>query len=130
LQGSATRKANALESFQNATSESRVLLLAVHDASAAGSNLTTANHAIFVGPLFVPSLFQFRSIETQAVGRVRRYGQQKKVGSSAVESHLILQVHIHRLLTADTLDETLHEDRRRELLQSTDWQPYPQADWD
>lgn len=88
LQGTATKKANALESFQQATNESRVLLLAVHDASAAGSNLTTANHAIFVGPLLVPSLFKFRSIETQAVGRVRRYGQSKEVRRKGLQKEI------------------------------------------
>ena len=64
----------------------------------AGANLTTANHAIFVHPLHVPSLQKYIACETQAIGRVRRYGQKKKV-------------HLWRYLATDTIDTTIYEER-------------------
>ena len=64
----------------------------------AGANLTTANHAIFVHPLHVGSLQKYIACETQAIGRVRRYGQKKKV-------------HLWRYLAAGTIDTTIYEER-------------------
>ena len=64
----------------------------------AGANLTTANHAIFVHPLHVPSLQRYIACETQAIGRVRRYGQKKKV-------------HLWRYLATDTIDTTIYDER-------------------
>ena len=64
----------------------------------AGANLTTANHAIFVHPLHVPSLQKYIACETQAIGRVRRYGQKRKV-------------HLWRYLATDTIDTTIYEER-------------------
>ncbi len=92
LSGSTKAKANTLDRFQNSDADiARVLLLKMSDSTAAGSNLYTANHAIFLGPLFIYSLEKYEAGETQAIGRVRRYGQEKKV-------------HIHRLLALDTID--------------------------
>lgn len=103
LSGPVRSRANTLDKFQSSDAgTSRVLLLKMNDASAAGSNLTTANHAIFLGPLFTNSLLSYRAVETQAIGRVRRYGQQRTV-------------HIHRLLAMDTIDMTIFETRRSEL---------------
>lgn len=113
LYGSTKQRANTLDSFQNSDSDTaRVLLLKINDASAAGSNLTTANHAIFVGPLFTNSLLNYRAVETQAIGRVRRYGQDRKV-------------HIHRLLALDTIDVTMYENRRKELEAKADYEIIP-----
>jgi SNF2 family DNA or RNA helicase len=113
LYGSTKQQANTLDSFQNSDSDTaRVLLLKINDASAAGSNLTTANHAIFVGPLFTNSLLNYRAVETQAIGRVRRYGQERKV-------------HIHRLLALDTIDVKMYESRRKELEAKADYEVIP-----
>lgn len=113
LYGSTKARANTLDSFQTSDSDTaRVLLLKINDASAAGSNLTTANHAIFVGPLFTNSLLNYRAVETQAIGRVRRYGQERKV-------------HIHRLLALDTIDVTMFENRRKELEAKVDYEVIP-----
>ena len=102
LSGSVKSKANTLDRFQASDANTaRVLLLKMSDATAAGSNLYTANHAIFLGPLFVSHLDKYRQGETQAIGRVRRYGQEKKV-------------HIHRLLALDTIDMTIFHSRRAE----------------
>jgi SNF2 family DNA or RNA helicase len=113
LSGSVKHRANTLDRFQSSDADTdRVLLLKMNDASAAGSNLTTANHAIFLGPLFTNSLLNYRAVETQAIGRVRRYGQQRKV-------------HIHRLLALDTIDMTIWESRTAELRAKPDYVEIP-----
>ncbi|WVQ93615.1 hypothetical protein IAU59_000691 [Kwoniella sp. CBS 9459] len=113
LSGSVKHRANTLDKFQSSdATDDRVLVLKMNDASAAGSNLTTANHAIFLGPLFTNSLLNYRAVETQAIGRVRRYGQERKV-------------HIHRLLALDTIDMTIFESRRAELHAKPDYEQVP-----
>lgn len=114
LRGATKQRANTLDRFQSADEDDtvRVLLLKMNDASAAGSNLTVANHAIFLGPLFTPTLLNYRAVETQAIGRVRRYGQTKKV-------------HIHRLLALDTIDMTIFNTRRAELAAKPKYEAIP-----
>jgi hypothetical protein len=56
----------------------RVLLLNLGDESASGANLTTANHLVFVHPLVAESQQKWTQQEAQAVGRVRRYGQNRE----------------------------------------------------
>ncbi|KAH8923781.1 hypothetical protein BT69DRAFT_1281148 [Atractiella rhizophila] len=107
LKGGATKMSQILNAFQKPLMTKkeqvgkkeweiprRVLLLNVGDSSASGANLTVANHAIFLNPLFTQTLRDYIAIETQAIGRVRRYGQRKKV-------------HVHRLYTKDTIDEQI-----------------------
>jgi hypothetical protein len=60
--------------------------------------LTNANHAIFLSPLLAVSKQAYDARETQAIGRVRRYGQTK-------------HVHIYRFLTMDSVDETIYKER-------------------
>ncbi|CAE6412947.1 unnamed protein product [Rhizoctonia solani] len=105
IQGTANAKSKALDSFQKSDSKDRVLLLNVMDESASGANLTIANHAIFLSPLLTPSPHIYEAAETQAIGRVRRYGQTKLV-------------HVWRFLTKDSIDTEIYEDRvvmRRQL---------------
>ena len=117
LSGAVKTRANTLDQFQQSDSDTaRVLLLRMNDASAAGSNLTTANHAIFMGPLFTNTLYNYRATETQAIGRVRRYGQQKKV-------------HVHRLLAVDTIDQTIFNARRAEERVKPDYVEIPQEEY-
>ncbi|TFY66733.1 hypothetical protein EVG20_g4345 [Dentipellis fragilis] len=97
IKGTAIAKSKHLEMFQN-NSKERVLLLNVMDESASGANLTCANHAIFLSPLLTPSKEIYIANETQAVGRVRRFGQRSLV-------------HIWRFLTTDTIDMEIYEDR-------------------
>lgn len=98
ISGTAINKSTALESFQQGRSrdggKSKVLLLNVGDESASGANLTVANHCIFVSPLYTESPREFEATETQAIGRVVRYGQTKVVG-------------IYRLFADETIDEEL-----------------------
>lgn len=74
----------------------KVLLLNVGDESASGANLTIANHCIFIAPLWTEgSKAEYRAIETQAIGRIRRYGQTRTI-------------HVYRLFTKGTIDEWLY----------------------
>ncbi|KAL8824594.1 MAG: hypothetical protein Q9191_004950 [Dirinaria sp. TL-2023a] len=57
----------------------QVLLLNSSDESAAGVNLTGANHVIFVSPLLAETQHSYNQSFTQCVGRARRFGQQKTV---------------------------------------------------
>ncbi|TFK48552.1 hypothetical protein OE88DRAFT_1664437 [Heliocybe sulcata] len=100
IKGSASQKSKNLEAFQNGSQE-RVLLLNVTDESASGANLTGANHAIFLSPLLGPDKDWYTSRETQAIGRIRRYGQEKKV-------------FIWRFLTTNTIDMEIYEQRTGE----------------
>jgi SNF2 family DNA or RNA helicase len=97
IKGSAAQKSKNLEKFQN-DSEERVLLLNVMDESASGANLTSSNHAIFLSPLLAPTKEIYIANETQAIGRLRRYGQTKTV-------------YIWRFLTKDTIDVDVYEAR-------------------
>jgi SNF2 family DNA or RNA helicase len=99
IRGTANQKSKSLELFQNESKE-RVLLLNVMDESASGANLTGANHAIFLSPLLAPSQEIYTACETQAVGRLVRYGQTK-------------HVYVWRFLTANTIDEEIFNERKR-----------------
>lgn len=101
IKGTASVKSKNLEAFQN-NSKERVLLLNVMDESASGANLTSANHAIFLSPLLAPSKEIYTACETQAVGRLVRYGQTQ-------------HVHVHRFVTANTIDEDIYAKRREEM---------------
>ncbi|KAG7445040.1 uncharacterized protein BT62DRAFT_1007412 [Guyanagaster necrorhizus] len=98
IRGTAHQKSKNLETFQN-ESEERVLLLNVMDESASGANLTSANHAVFLSPLLAPSKEIYKACETQAVGRLVRYGQEK-------------HVYVWRFLTKNTVDEDIYNQRR------------------
>ncbi|MBW0476709.1 hypothetical protein O181_016424 [Austropuccinia psidii MF-1] len=101
VKGTASNRMKVMTNFQNeADPNIRVLLLHATDSSASGANLTNANYAFFVSPLFLPTLDKFKACETQAIGRLRRYGQQKKV-------------HVIRLLTLDTIDTQIYQHRHQ-----------------
>ncbi|KAL7269920.1 hypothetical protein RUND412_007381 [Rhizina undulata] len=100
INGSAAAKSKALDQFQQASAKDpcKVLLLNVMDESASGANLTNANHAIFISPLLTVNDYEYRSCETQAIGRIRRYGQSKTV-------------HVWRFLTENSIDIEIYEQR-------------------
>ena len=98
IRGTAHQKSKNLELFQNESSE-RVLLLNVMDESASGANLTSANHAIFLSPLLAPSKEIYKACETQAIGRLVRFGQ-------------VNHVYVWRFLTTNTIDEEIYEQRK------------------
>ena len=102
IKGSASQKSKNLETFQNVSVE-RVLLLNVMDESASGANLTGANHAIFLSPLLTSTQEIYTACETQAIGRLRRFGQTKLV-------------HIWRFFSRNTIDIEIFEQRTGQRL--------------
>ncbi|KAG5638137.1 hypothetical protein H0H81_001656 [Sphagnurus paluster] len=99
IKGTAHQKSKNLEQFQSENCKERVLLLNVMDESASGANLTCANHAIFLSPLLAPSKEIYKACETQAIGRLVRFGQTK-------------HVHVWRFVTKNTIDEEIYEQRK------------------
>ncbi|KAI1921015.1 hypothetical protein LOZ12_001185 [Ophidiomyces ophidiicola] len=98
-----------LSNFQNQTEEvkSKVLILALGDVTASGLNLQNANHIIFFHPLIARSQYDYESGMAQAIGRSRRYGQQK-------------HVHIYHFLALNTVEVNIFEQRRRECVVKRD----------
>jgi len=101
LKGSVHQQTAALDEFQKEDlkqNDARVLLLLSRDESASGANLTTANHAIFVHPLLTNTAQEYIASETQAIGRIRRYGQQR-------------EVRIWRFIVRDSIDSEILSQR-------------------
>ena len=101
MKGSVGQQVKALSVMQNtdlAKGDPRVLLLTMDDESSSGVNLTLANHAVFVHPLLADSQQQYDAYETQAIGRIRRYGQNKTC-------------HIWRYLCPHTIDAEIYQAR-------------------
>ena len=99
IEGSSASRSKTLQAYQDGD-DARVLLLNVMDESASGANLTVANHAIFLSPLLTTSQEIYDACETQAIGRLRRYGQTK-------------HVHIWRFLSTNTIDVEIFEQRTK-----------------
>ena len=99
IEGSSASRSKTLQAYQDGD-DARVLLLNVMDESASGANLTVANHAIFLSPLLAPSQEIYDACETQAIGRLRRYGQTK-------------HVFIWRFLSTNTIDVEIFEQRTK-----------------
>jgi superfamily II DNA or RNA helicase len=76
LAGSAFDRASVLQRFEGP--ELGVLLLSLED-SASGTNMAHANHVVLVHPMVAGSAEEEEAYEAQAVGRVRRWGQKRKV---------------------------------------------------
>jgi len=81
-----------------------VLLLEVDSANAAGANLTIANNVFFVSPVVSDTQQEYDAWETQAIGRVRRYGQEKTVK-------------IWRFVAKGTIDEDIVRIRAPQVLE-------------
>ena len=108
LKGSVHQQTGALDEFQQENMKkgsARVLLLLGRDESASGANLTTANHAIFVHPLLTATNYEYVASETQAIGRIRRYGQSREVNT-------------WRFIVKDSIDSEIYEERTREATQA------------
>lgn len=73
-------------------------------------NLQCANHVIFFSPLLTSTQYDYEASMTQAVGRVRRYGQKKTV-------------HVHHFLAEMTIDVGIFQQRRQRVLVVRDGQP-------
>jgi SNF2 family DNA or RNA helicase len=107
LKGSSAQKTKVLSAFQNestgGSSNVRVLLLNLGDESASCANLTTANHLVFVHPLVAESQQKWTQQEAQAVGRVRRYGQNR-------------EVFVHRFIVDDSIDADIMAEKEQEFI--------------
>lgn len=104
LSGSVTKQIETVNIFQKDDpdpKDPRVLLLKMDDEQSAGLNLTNLNHAVFVHPLLAYSQPEYDAYETQAIGRIRRYGQQKTV-------------FVHRYYATQTIDTEVKEKFRRD----------------
>ena len=77
-----------------------VIVLNASDETAAGSNLQNANHVLFLSPLLRDTQYGYESTMAQAIGRVRRHGQQKGIV-------------VYRILALDTIDVDILEHRER-----------------
>ncbi|KAF3033362.1 hypothetical protein E8E12_001636 [Didymella heteroderae] len=103
--GNSRQAAKVIEEFKTSVHEDpedrpKVLLLNLTSETAAGVNLTNANHIIFVSPLLVESQYKYDSAMTQAIARSRRYGQEKKV-------------HIYHFAALRTIDVDILEHRHK-----------------
>ena len=65
-------------------------------------NLTVANHTIFISPLLARTQHEYNQAETQAIGRIRRYGQTKTAN-------------LYRFITCSTIDEEIYKSRGQHL---------------
>lgn len=65
-------------------------------------NLTVANHTIFISPLLARTQHEYNQAETQAIGRIRRYGQTKTAN-------------LYRFVTCSTIDEEIYKSRGQNL---------------
>lgn len=106
VKGTVTKQINTIAIFQKQKpdkNDPRVLLLKMDDEQSAGLNLTNLNHAIFVHPLLADSKVEYDAYETQAIGRIRRYGQEKTV-------------HVWRFLAQNTIDTEIYQERSGKTL--------------
>lgn len=102
-----SKSLKALFEFQKEISDAIVLLLNIGDESAAGMNLTKANHVIFFAPYLTKGSSAKRTYDAameQAVGRARRWGQKK-------------HVYVHHFLHANTIDVDIFEEGRGEVVE-------------
>lgn len=102
LSGSIYQRSDILRRFQDETQDgARVLLLSLEHA-ASGTNLTAANHVVFVHPMHATSAERAVAYEAQAIARCRRYGQEKTV-------------HCWRFVSKGTIEETITSTHQRDL---------------
>lgn len=80
------------------------------------SNLTNANHVIFMSPLLTSSKSSYNASMTQSIGRAKRFGQHKTV-------------HVYRFLALRTIDvDILQEREEKTLVKKKDLQEGEAAD--
>ena len=96
LRGGAASRSQQLSAFQEGSQ--RVLLLNIADESAAGSNLTVANHVVFLSAFISDEEQSYHATMEQAKGRAVRFGQTR-------------EVKVWRFFVRDTIDEVVYEKR-------------------
>eukprot|EP00931_Biecheleriopsis_adriatica_P092385 TRINITY_DN66193_c0_g1_i1.p1 TRINITY_DN66193_c0_g1~~TRINITY_DN66193_c0_g1_i1.p1 ORF type:complete len:1171 (+),score=242.51 TRINITY_DN66193_c0_g1_i1:41-3514(+) len=101
LQGSTAQRDKTIVDWQNDPQSHQYILLLSLEHSASGTNLTAANHVMLVHPMLANSPDEAASFEAQALGRVKRHGQEREA------------VHVWRFVTKDTIEEELTKQNRR-----------------
>jgi len=97
LQGGVRERGNIIRDWQENPDSSAFVLLLSLTQSASGTNLTAANHVMFLHPMLAPTAEMAVSHELQAIGRARRHGQKKPI------------VHVWRFVTVGTVEQALTE---------------------
>jgi len=92
LKGQFVQQQRILARFVDTSSVSASVLLLNLERNSTGMNLTCASHVLLIHPMHAANQDDARSCEVQAIGRVRRQGQQRIV-------------HVHRFIACGT-----HED--------------------
>merc|ERR1712166_1622981 len=104
LHGGTYDRQELIQRFQfGSAADDGVLLLSLAD-SVSGMNLVCANHCILVHPMYAESRARALAYERQAIGRVRRQGQEKTV-------------HVYRFITKNTIEEELAKVRLEDMRQ-------------
>lgn len=96
LGGPIAARQQALADFEDSNSDYVLLLAFENDDS--GLNLICANHVVFLHPVALRDPEAARACERQAVGRCRRFGQEK-------------EVHVYRFFAQFTVEEELVRER-------------------
>jgi SNF2 family DNA or RNA helicase len=96
LDGTPQQMHHAMQEFRKATGNAKRVLLLALDERCAGANLTAANHVFFAHPVLANGSRSPADIETQAIGRARRFGQ-------------VRTVKVWRFLSQQTVEERLEE---------------------
>lgn len=97
---SANKAASQIAEFTKTNTNNTAIVLNASAETAAGLNLQNANHVLFLSPLLRDTQYAYESTMAQAIGRVRRHGQQK-------------EIHVYRLLALHTIDVDILEHRER-----------------
>jgi len=98
LQGTTVQRSRSIANFQNKPTP-RVLLQSLEN-SASGANLTRASHVLLVHPMDADSPDRAVAYEMQALGRVRRCGQEAD------------RVHLYRFVTRGTVEEEISREHQ------------------
>merc|ERR1712232_590285 len=109
LIGNVYQRSEVIRRFQEeepGPNTAHILLLSL-EHSASGTNLTAANHIVFVHPMSAASSERAVSYEAQAIGRCRRWGQSKS------------EVHCWRFVTRGTIEEAITAEHQQDL-----WKTY------
>jgi len=95
LKGTTIQRSRLIREFQE--EKMPWVLLQSLENSASGANLTRASHVLLVHPMDASSTERAVSYEMQALGRVRRCGQEAK------------EVHLYRFVTKGTIEEEISQ---------------------
>ncbi|KAL8969644.1 MAG: hypothetical protein Q9183_001904 [Haloplaca sp. 2 TL-2023] len=119
VKATARNRAKWMQRFQEDTGEDarRVLILDATKDSAAGANLTNANHVIFLSTFWTDNQHAYHQSITQCVGRAKRFGQTKRV-------------HVYRIVAMESVEVDLLEWREGKKMVHLGGDKYDLVDWE